>query len=154
MHVSKVCLFLLFWIRIGGRILSLRTANTQVISPHVHHVWGTRAMTVKMAWICLKAHTCDEGSYCIWDITWSHVTKVEKIKTRLGLTDRLQAWRASWRLWSNGPCGGEAWARLGADGRRQRWKASEVKIDEPQGHVMIRSGSYHLCARVSTASSN
>ena len=28
-------------------------------------------------------------------MTWSHVTKVEKIKTRLGLMDRLQWWRAS-----------------------------------------------------------
>ena len=65
--------------------------------------------------------------------TWHWVmwSKVEKIKTRLGLMDQLQAWRASQRLWSDGPRGGEAWARLGADGRRQRWKASEVKIDEP-----------------------
>jgi len=28
-------------------------------------------------------------------------------------------------------CDGEAWARLGADGPRQQWRASEVKIDEP-----------------------
>ena len=88
-------------------------------------------MTVKMAWIYCKAHTCDGGAHCIWDMTWSHVTKVEKIKIRLGLMDQLQAWRASWRLWSDGRCGGEAWARLDADGWRQRWKASEVKIDEP-----------------------
>jgi hypothetical protein len=40
--------------------------------------------------------TCDDGAYYIWDMTSSHVTKVEKIKTRLGSTDRLQVWRASW----------------------------------------------------------
>jgi hypothetical protein len=79
-------------------------------------VWATHIMTVKMAWICCKGHTCDEGDHCIWDMTWSHVTKVEKIRTRLGLMDRLQAWRASWSLLRNGPYGGEAWARLGADG--------------------------------------
>jgi hypothetical protein len=28
-------------------------------------------------------------------------------------------------------CDGEAWARLGADEPTQRWRASEVKIDEP-----------------------
>ena len=89
-------------------------------------------MKVKMAWRCCKAHTCDdEGAYCTWDMTLSHVIKVEKIKTRLGLMDWLQAWRASRRLWSDGPRGGEAWARLGVDGRWQRWRASRVKIDEP-----------------------
>jgi hypothetical protein len=36
-------------------------------------------------------YKCDEGAHCIWDMTLSHVTKVEKIKTRLGLMDRLQA---------------------------------------------------------------
>ena len=85
----------------------------------------------EMAWICCKAHTCDEGAHYIWDMTLSHMTKIEKIKTRLSLMDWLQAWRASWRLWSDGPHGGEAWARLGADGWRQRWKASEAKINEP-----------------------
>ena len=95
-------------------------------------VWATYAMKVEMAQRCCKTHTCDdEGAHCTWDMTLSHVIKVEKIKTWLGLMDRLQAWRASWRLWSDGPRGGEAWAKLGADGRRQRWKASEVKINEP-----------------------
>jgi hypothetical protein len=28
-------------------------------------------------------------------------------------------------------CDGEAWVRLDADRPRQRWRASEVKIDEP-----------------------
>ena len=37
----------------------------------------------EMAWICCKAHTYDEGAHYIGDMTWSHVIKVEKIKTRL-----------------------------------------------------------------------
>ena len=41
-----------------------------------------------MAWICCKAHTCDEGAHM--SLTLSHVTKVDKIKTRLGLMDRLK----------------------------------------------------------------
>jgi hypothetical protein len=94
-------------------------------------VWATHAMEMEMAWICFKAHTYDEGAHCIWDMIWSHVTKVEKIKMRLGLMDRLQEWRASHRLWSDKLRGGEDWARLGADGPKQRWKASEVKINEP-----------------------
>ena len=76
----------------------------------------------EMAWICCKTHTCDEGAHCIWDMTLSHVTKVEKIKIRLGLMDRLQAWRASWRLWSDGPRGGEAWSKTW-----RRWTKATVK---------------------------
>jgi hypothetical protein len=59
-------------------------------------VWATHAMEIKMARRCWKAHTCDEGVHCIWDMTLSHVTKVEKIKTRLGSMDRLHVWMASW----------------------------------------------------------
>jgi hypothetical protein len=67
-------------------------------------VWATYAMEMEMAWRCCKACTCDDGgAYCMWDMTLSHVIKVEKIKTWLGLIDRLQVWRASWRLWSEGP---------------------------------------------------
>ena len=36
------------------------------------------------------------------------------------------------RLWSDGPRGCEAWARLGTDGLRRRWRASKVKIDGPK----------------------
>ena len=86
---------------------------------------------MKMAWRCCKAHTCDdEGAHCTWDMTLSHVIKVENIKTRLGLMDQLQAWKTSWRLWSDGPRGGEVWAKLGTDGWRQCWKASEIKINK------------------------
>ena len=74
----------------------------------------------EMVWICYKAHTCDERAHCIWDMTWSHVTKVKKIKIRLGLMDRLQTWRASQRLWSDKPRGGEVWARLSTN--RPRWR--------------------------------
>jgi hypothetical protein len=77
---------------------------------------------------------CHEGAYCTWDMTWSHVTKVAKIKMRLGSMDRLQVWRASRRLWSDGPWDGEAWARLGDDGSTQQWRASEVKIDGPRSY--------------------
>ena len=76
----------------------------------------------EIAWICCKAHTCDEGAHCIWDMTLSYVTKVEKIKTRLGLMDRLQVWRASRRLWSDRPRGGEAWAKTW-----RRWTKATVK---------------------------
>ena len=107
--------------------------DTHVISPQIH-VCEQHMHRGEMALICCKAHLCDdEGAHCTWDMILSHVIKVEKIKIKiwLGLMDRLQAWRASWRLWSDKPRGGEAWARLGADGWWQRWKASEVKIDEP-----------------------
>jgi len=32
----------------------------------------------------------DGGAHCIGDMTWSHVTKVEKIKMMLDSMDRLQ----------------------------------------------------------------
>lgn len=41
------------------------------------------------------------------------------------------------RLWSDGPRGGEAWARLGAEGPRQRWRASEAKVDGLEVYVMV-----------------
>ena len=34
----------------------------------------------EMAWRCCKAHICDEGAYCTFDMTLSRVIKVEKIK--------------------------------------------------------------------------
>jgi hypothetical protein len=64
--------------------------------------------------------------------TWYEVMWLGgKIKIRLGLMDLLQAWSASQKLWSDKLHCGEAWARLDADGPKQRWRASEVKIDEP-----------------------
>ena len=69
---------------------------------------------------------------------------MEKIKTRLGLMDRLQAWRASWRLWSDGPRGDEVWARFGTNGRRPGEKQVRLRSMHQQGHMMIWRGSYHL----------
>jgi hypothetical protein len=101
-----------------------------MISPHVHLC--EQLMPWQWRWLGFVARLIHVMKDLIAYETWhSHVTKVEKIKTKLGLMDRLQAWRASWRHWSDGPRGGEAWARLGANRWRQWWKASEVKIDEP-----------------------
>jgi hypothetical protein len=80
------------WVTILGGLIVFMW-DTQVISPQV-----------KMAQRCCKAYTCvDEGAHYTWDMTLSHVIRVQKIKTWLGSTDRLQVWRASQRLWSEGP---------------------------------------------------
>ena len=47
------------------------------------------------------------------------------------------------RLWSEGPRGGEAWARLGTDGSRQRWRAGKVKIDRPKRSCDDMEWIYH-----------
>jgi hypothetical protein len=83
----------------------------------------------EMAWICCKAHTSDEGAHCTWDMTLSHVTKVVKIKTRLGLMDQLQVWRASWVM---------TW---------HRWTNAMVKTKWSQDrwtNMVTWCGSYHL----------
>jgi hypothetical protein len=102
-------------------------------------------MEVEMAWRCCKACTYDDGgAYCIWDMTWSHVTKVEKIKMRLGSTDRLQMWRASRRLWSEGP---RVTMKLEQDlasmDRHNDEEQVESRSMNQYDHVMIRSRSYH-----------
>jgi hypothetical protein len=103
-------------------------------------------MEVEMAWRCCKACTCDDGgAYCTWDMTLSHVIKVEKIKTWLGLMDRLQVWRASWRLWSEGPC---VTVKLEQDlvpmDQRNGEEQVRLRSMNQYGHVMIWSRSYHL----------
>ena len=88
-------------------------------------------MEVKMAWICCKAHTCDEGAHCIWDMTWSHVTRWRR--SRLGLAwwtcckheGQVRGFEAINHVT------GKLEQRLGTDGPRQWWNPSEVKIDEP-----------------------
>jgi hypothetical protein len=48
---------------------------------------------MEVKWLGVDAkltHVMMKELNCICDITWSHVIKVEKIKTRLGSTDRLQ----------------------------------------------------------------
>jgi hypothetical protein len=103
-------------------------------------------MKVKMAWRCCKAYTCDNGgAYCTWDMTLSHVTKVEKIEMRLGSTDRLQVWRASWRLWSEGL---RVMVKLEQDLAPMDQRNGEEQVRSRSmnqyGHVMIWSESYHL----------
>ena len=57
-----------------------------------------------MAWRCCKAHTCDEAGHCIGDMTWSHVIKVEKIKTRLGSMESCdQGGEDQDKTWLEGP---------------------------------------------------
>ena len=72
-------------------------------------------------------------------MTWSYVTKVEKIKTRLGLMDRLQ-----WRMTSQGFEARDREAvKLGQDLGNGEDRARSRSMDQ-RGHVMIWSGSYHL----------
>ena len=58
------------------------------------------------------------------------MTKVEKIKTRLGLMDRLQ-----WRRTSEG---------FEARDREAVKLGQDLAPMDQRGHVMIWSGSYHL----------
>jgi hypothetical protein len=73
------------------------------------------------------------------------MTKVEKIKTRHGLIDQLQVWRASWRLWSEGPC---VTVKLVQDlaliDQCNIEEQVRSRLMNQYGHVMIWSGSYHL----------
>jgi hypothetical protein len=99
-----------------------------------------------MTWRCCKACTCDDGgAYFTWDMTLSHVTKVEKIKMRLGLMGQLQVWRASQRLWSKGP---RVTVKLEQDLTPMDQRNGEEQVRSRSmnqyGHVMIWSGSYHL----------
>ena len=84
-----------------------------------------------------------EGAHYIWDMTWSHMTKVEKIKTRLGLMDRLQWWRTSQDSEAT-DC--EA-VKLGQDlapmDRGNGEERARSRSMDQRGHVMIWSGSYH-----------
>jgi hypothetical protein len=96
--------------------------------------------------MCCKACTCDDGgAYCIWDMTWSHVAKVEKIKMRSGSMDRLQVWRASRELWSEGP---RVTVKLEQYLTPMDQRNSEEQVRSRSmnqyGHMMIWSGSYHL----------
>jgi hypothetical protein len=102
-------------------------------------------MMVKMTWTWCKAHTCDDkGAHYIWDMALSHVIKVEKIKTWLGSTDRLQVWWASQRLWSEGP---RVTMNLEQDlapmGRCNGEEQVKLRSMNQYDHMMIWSGSYH-----------
>ena len=64
--------------------------DTQGISPQAHLCEATHAMTVKMDWIYCKAPTCDEGAYCIWDMTWSHMARWRvEMATREGVNSHF-----------------------------------------------------------------
>ena len=101
-------------------------------------------------WLCeihiklVHMYICDEGVYYIWDMTWSHVTKVEKIKTWLGLMDRLQAWRASWRLWAMDHVAVKLEQDLAPMDKGNGEKQVKSRLMNQYDHVMIWSGSYHL----------
>ena len=98
----------------------------------------------EMAWICCKAYTYDdEGAQCTWDMTLSYVIKVEKIKTWLGLKDRLQ-------------CEGQVGGFRAMDCVAVKLKQDLAPMDDGNGeeqvksrsmnqydHMMIWSGSYH-----------
>ena len=70
-------------------------------------------------------------------MTLSHVTKVEKIKIRLGLIDRLQARRASWRLWNDGTRDGGAYQDLAPMDEGNGKKQVMSRSMNQQGHMMI-----------------
>jgi hypothetical protein len=86
----------------------------------------------------------DEGAHCTWDMTLSHVIKVEKIKTWLGSTNRLQMWRASQRLWSEGL---RVTVKLEQDlalmDRHNGEKQVKSRSMNQYDYVMIWSGSYY-----------
>ena len=76
-------------------------------------------------------------------MTWSHVTKVKKIKTRLGLMDRLQ-WRRASQGFESTNCEavklGQDLALMDRGGSEERARSRSM---DQGGHVMIWSGSYH-----------
>jgi hypothetical protein len=94
---------------LGGLIVFMW--DTQEISPQVMVSWRSSLhMRHDM-------ESCDQGGEN-QDMTWLD-RSVASVK---GKSEALKRGTA---------CDGEAWARLGADGPMQWWRASEVKIDEP-----------------------
>ena len=78
-------------------------------------------------------------------MTWSHVTKMMKIKTRVGLMDRLQ-----WRRASQGfEATDHKVVKLGQDlapmDRGNGEERARSRSMDQRVHVMIWSGSYHSC---------
>ena len=67
-----------------------------------------------------------EGAHCIWGMTWSHVTKLEKIKTRL-------AWWTSWNGKGQVKALKRRTARRWSLGKTwHRWTESMVKSEQGQ----------------------
>jgi len=106
--------------------------DTQEISPHKDTSMSNMCHGGEMA-----------KGWCYAHIVWSrnslHMRHDMELCDQSG-EDQDKAWldgpvameKGKSRLWSEGPRGGEAWARFGADGPRQRWRASKVKIDGPK----------------------
>ena len=104
---------------------------TQVISPHVHLC--EQLMPWRWRWLGFVARLTHVMKELIAYETWHWVMWLRWRRSRQDLP-----WWTGCKyegqiggFWSDGPRGGEAWARLGANGWRQWWKASEVKINEP-----------------------
>ena len=107
-------------------------------------MWATYAMEVKMAWICCKAHTCDEGAHCISDMTLIMWLRWRRSRHDL-------AWWTSCK--HEGQVGGFGPIDRMAVKLKQDLAPMNEGNDEKQvrsrsmnqqGHVMIWSGSYHL----------
>ena len=99
------------------RIYLCAFKNTN-ISPQVHHVWATYAMEVK--WLGYVARLTHVMKELIAFETWHGVMWPRWRRSRQGLARRTSC-----------KCEGQVKWWLGADGPRQWWRASEVKIDEP-----------------------
>ena len=105
--------------------------------------WDTQGLIHRSMCVSNKCHD-GEGAHWIWDMTWSHVTEMEKIKMRLVLMDRLHVWRASWGFGAMHLGDGEAWARLGPMDQRDGEEQVKSRSMNQERHVIIWSGSYHL----------
>jgi hypothetical protein len=131
------------WVTTLGGLIVFMWDTQEIV--HRYMCVSNICLTVKMARRCCKAYTCvDEGTHCTWDMTLSHVIKVEKIKTWLGLMDWLQAWRASRKLRNKGP---RVTVKLEQDltpmDRRNDEEQVKSRLMNQYDHVMIWSGSYH-----------
>ena len=71
------------------------------------------------------------------------MTKVEKIKTRLGLMDRLQWWRASQGFEARDRVAVKLELDLAPMDRGNGEERARSRSIDQRGHVMIWSGSYH-----------
>ena len=99
--------------------------DTQDISPLMIMWWWRSSLRMRH-----DMESCDQGG---------------EDKMRLGLMDRLQVWRASERLWSEGP---RVTVKLEQDlapmDRGNGEEQVRSRSMNQYGHVMIWSGSYHL----------
>ena len=106
--------------------------DTQVISPHKDTSMSNMCHAGEMAKGWCYAHI-------VWSRSSLHMRHDMKLCDQNGedqnktcLDGPVAMEKGKSRFWSDGPRGGEAWARLGADGPRQLWRAGKVKIDGPK----------------------